>query len=194
MKILLSPFEAVSDIDSVSAAIFDKVVIAFSILNFNGSAVLNKLNFGLDVIIIDEATQALKPATIVTLFCGCNQAFFIGSLVQLLATVSATIAKKFGSSTSLSKRFQWAGCPAKMLKIKYRMNSEIRNFPTKEFYGEAQDKVAKFSSHVLLVELQHGSVVIAVIASCMNSSNPNVMHGASVVKKRAGELGLRVKP
>ena len=169
----------IRDIDNVSASVFDKVVIAWSILNFNGSAMLTKLNFGLDIIVIDKATQALESATLVPLFCGYNQAFFIGAPVQLLATVIATIVEKFGYSTSLSKRFQWAGCLTKMFKIKYQMNSKIRNFRTKEFYGEAQDKVAKFSSHVLLAELQHGSVMIAIIASNMNSSNPNV----GVIKK-----------
>ena len=74
-----------------------------------------------------------------------------------------------------------------MFKIKYQMNSKIRNFRTKEFYGEAQDKVAKFSSHVLLAELQHGSVMIAIIASNMNSSNPNV----GVIKKGLANLAYR---
>ena len=57
---------------------------------------------------------------------------------------------------------------------------------------EAQDKVAKFSFHGQPAELKHGSVVIAAITSCTNTSNPSVMLGAALVAKRACELGLEV--
>nr|GEW48982.1 aconitate hydratase, cytoplasmic-like [Tanacetum cinerariifolium] len=43
-------------------------------------------------------------------------------------------------------------------------------------------------------ELRHGSVVIAAITSCTNTSNPSVMLGAGLVAKKACELGLKVKP
>ncbi|KAG4148815.1 hypothetical protein ERO13_D05G307600v2 [Gossypium hirsutum] len=59
---------------------------------------------------------------------------------------------------------------------------------------EAQDKVAKFSFHGQPAELRHGSVVIAAITSCTNTSNPSVMLGAGLVAKKACELGLQVKP
>ncbi|KAI8008592.1 hypothetical protein LOK49_LG07G02577 [Camellia lanceoleosa] len=59
---------------------------------------------------------------------------------------------------------------------------------------EAQDKVAKFSFHGQPAELRHGSVVIAAITICTNTSNPSVMLGAGLVVKKACELGLQVKP
>ncbi len=40
--------------------------------------------------------------------------------------------------------------------------------------------------------LTHGSVVIAAITSCTNTSNPSVMVGAGLVAKKAVEKGLRV--
>jgi aconitate hydratase len=43
-------------------------------------------------------------------------------------------------------------------------------------------------------ELEHGSVVIAAITSCTNTSNPQVMVGAGLVAKKAVELGMRRKP
>lgn len=42
--------------------------------------------------------------------------------------------------------------------------------------------------------IDHGSVVIAAITSCTNTSNPNVMIGAGLLAKKAVELGLRSKP
>jgi aconitate hydratase len=43
-------------------------------------------------------------------------------------------------------------------------------------------------------ELDHGSVVIAAITSCTNTSNPQVMLGAGLLAKKAVELGLERKP
>ena len=43
-------------------------------------------------------------------------------------------------------------------------------------------------------QLEHGSVVIAAITSCTNTSNPSVMIGAGLVAKKAIERGLTRKP
>ncbi len=43
-------------------------------------------------------------------------------------------------------------------------------------------------------ELKDGSVVIASITSCTNTSNPYVMIGAGLVARKANELGLNRKP
>ena len=43
-------------------------------------------------------------------------------------------------------------------------------------------------------ELEHGSVVIAAITSCTNTSNPQVMVGAGLLAKKAVERGLERKP
>jgi aconitate hydratase len=43
-------------------------------------------------------------------------------------------------------------------------------------------------------QLEHGSVVIAAITSCTNTSNPSVMIGAGLVAKKAVEKGLARKP
>ena len=43
-------------------------------------------------------------------------------------------------------------------------------------------------------QLGDGDVVIAAITSCTNTSNPDVMIGAGLVAKKAGELGLQRKP
>jgi len=43
-------------------------------------------------------------------------------------------------------------------------------------------------------ELGHGSVVIAAITSCTNTSNPQVMVAAGLLAKKAVERGLKTKP
>lgn len=44
------------------------------------------------------------------------------------------------------------------------------------------------------IEIGHGSVVIAAITSCTNTSNPSVMLGAGLLAKKAIEHGLTVPP
>ena len=64
-------------------------------------------------------------------------------------------------------------------------------------YGIAQDKLAttsKFTFEGQEYELTHGSVVIAAITSCTNTSNPDVMLAAGLLAKAAVERGLSVKP
>ena len=43
------------------------------------------------------------------------------------------------------------------------------------------------------IDIDHGSVVIAAITSCTNTSNPSVMLGAGILAKKAVEKGLSVK-
>jgi aconitate hydratase len=52
--------------------------------------------------------------------------------------------------------------------------------------------VVKFSFQGHPAEIKHGSVVIAAITSCTNTSNPSAMLGAGLVAKKACELGLEV--
>jgi len=55
-------------------------------------------------------------------------------------------------------------------------------------------KVASVQALGHTFELQHGSVVIAAITSCTNTSNPSVMLAAGLLARRARERGLQVKP
>jgi aconitate hydratase len=56
------------------------------------------------------------------------------------------------------------------------------------------DSVVPVSSNGDSFELRHGSVVIAAITSCTNTSNPSVMVAAGLIAKRAVERGLSTKP
>jgi aconitate hydratase len=49
-------------------------------------------------------------------------------------------------------------------------------------------------AEAVTTQLEHGSVVIAAITSCTNTSNPSVMIGAGLVAKKAFEKGLTRKP
>ncbi|KAG9444226.1 hypothetical protein H6P81_015566 [Aristolochia fimbriata] len=130
---------ALPDRDRIRASILDESAIVFSTLSFSGSSLFRRMNRIFDVVIIDEAAQAVEPATLVPLAHGCKQVYLVGDPVQLPATVISQTAQKFGYDMSLFKRFQMAGYPVQMLKTQYRMHPEIRNFPSKEFYSDSLD-------------------------------------------------------
>ncbi len=66
----------------------------------------------------------------------------------------------------------------------------------KKVFKEATDKNDYKISKVKDTdyEIKDGSILIAAITSCTNTSNPNVLIGAGLLAKRAVELGLNVKP
>lgn len=55
-------------------------------------------------------------------------------------------------------------------------------------------KTVTFEYKSKTYEITHGSVVLAAITSCTNTSNPAVMLGAGLLAKRAVEKDLSVKP
>lgn len=58
----------------------------------------------------------------------------------------------------------------------------------------AQKRVGTVANNGSSSQITHGSVVIAAITSCTNTSNPSVMLGAGLLAKKAVEKGLSVKP
>ena len=60
--------------------------------------------------------------------------------------------------------------------------------------GSAASAKGSAAATAVATQLEHGSVVIAAITSCTNTSNPSVMIGAGLVAKKAVELGLASKP
>ena len=63
-----------------------------------------------------------------------------------------------------------------------------------ELANEQLDATGTFKSNGDSAELKHGSVVIAAITSCTNTSNPSVMVAAGLLAKKASERGLTRKP
>jgi aconitate hydratase len=60
--------------------------------------------------------------------------------------------------------------------------------------GESFSKAFPAATPASSGDLGHGSVVIAAITSCTNTSNPSVMLGAGLLARKAVERGIEVKP
>jgi DNA polymerase III delta prime subunit len=97
-----------------------------------GSDILERFSF--QACLIDEATQATEPATVVPLTKGCAQVVLIGDQKQLPPTIISRDADAAGLGTSLFERMLKSGIRAFMLKVQYRMHPAIATFPSKAFY------------------------------------------------------------
>ena len=97
-----------------------------------GSDILEKYSF--QACLIDEATQATEPATVIPLTKGCKQVVLIGDQNQLPPTIISREAEAAGLGESLFERFIRAGIRTYMLKVQYRMHPAIALFPSKTFY------------------------------------------------------------
>jgi len=65
---------------------------------------------------------------------------------------------------------------------------------TEAGFGKKAEEFATVSAQVNGQKVGHGSVLIAAITSCTNTSNPSVMLAAGLVAKKAVEKGLKVNP
>ncbi len=77
---------------------------------------------------------------------------------------------------------------------KVLLNEASESF--KKVFKDATGRNEKINSKVENTdfEIKDGSILIAAITSCTNTSNPNVLIGAGLLAKKAVELGLKTKP
>jgi superfamily I DNA and/or RNA helicase len=85
-------------------------------------------------VLIDEATQATEPATLVPIVRGCKQLVLVGDHKQLPPTVISSRAEKMGLNISLFERLIQLGVNSTMLLEQYRMHPCIAEFPSIQSY------------------------------------------------------------
>ncbi len=105
-----------------------------------GDLLLDSRRFPL--VLLDEATQATEPASLIPLTKGARHVVLVGDHHQLPPTVISRRAQEDGLSKSLFERLIALGAPATMLTTQYRMHPVIREWPSERFYGgELEDGV-----------------------------------------------------
>jgi aconitate hydratase len=100
------------------------------------------------------------------------------SFAQQLPTLLAPTAKPLGTRTAAAWERNSVADTAVTEKAPLHVTTTV-----KERFNVDPDKY-----------LDHGSVVIAAITSCTNTSNPSVMIAAGILAKKAVEKGLTVPP
>ncbi|KAI7738256.1 hypothetical protein M8C21_000397 [Ambrosia artemisiifolia] len=118
---------------------------------------------------------------------------FLSSPSPQVKKAAVEIVRGLTGSRSGIKTERWyLGVDRRLTATRYKHHEICDKERTQGFAvpKETQDKVVSFPFHGQNVELKHGSVVIAAITSCTNTSNPSVLVGAGLVAKKANELGL----
>jgi hypothetical protein len=92
-----------------------------------------------DAVVIDEAAQAMEPATLIPLrwLRPGGTVILVGDPQQLAPTVLSRGVAARRLSRSMFERLQTAGARVHLLSVQYRMHPEIRAFPSERFYGGA---------------------------------------------------------
>ncbi|GAM23838.1 hypothetical protein SAMD00019534_070130 [Acytostelium subglobosum LB1] len=123
-----------TDTNSIRTVILEEAEIVATTLSFSGSTLLTKMS-GFDIVIIDEAAQAVETSTLVPMQHKCKKIVLVGDPKQLPATIISPLAIKQKFDQSLFQRLQERKQPH-MLTTQYRMHSTIRTFPSRHFYND----------------------------------------------------------
>ncbi|MEI8089539.1 MAG: aconitate hydratase AcnA [Opitutaceae bacterium] len=79
-------------------------------------------------------------------------------------------------------------------KMKQEFISAFSKPVTENGFGKKAEEFSTVTAEVAGTKLGHGSVLIAAITSCTNTSNPSVMLAAGLLAKKAVAKGLKVNP
>ncbi len=129
--------------DEAVREILDQADVICSTNSTAGSDVLKERVF--DLAVVDECTQATEPSALIPV-SKAEKAVLIGDHRQLPPTVKSREAEDMGFDRSLFEKLAERDEEAvSMLKTQYRMNTDIMEFASEEFYDErlvAAEKVA----------------------------------------------------
>jgi len=123
--------------------------------------------------VIPSISGPKRPQDRITLADGKSQFFkdLNGTLGEKVTTLNDNeVAKAIAGNSTYDKKAQSARIP---------------------LYNDSQVKV---NANGKEDTIEHGSIVIASITSCTNTSNPSVIIGAGLLAQKAAQLGLSVKP
>src|SRR5213593_1342452 len=113
-----------------------------------------------------------------------------------LNTVEPSVAGPKRPQDRVALPSVWQSCTSAFSVDEKPANDDVARF---DFEGGVTEPVGEHQHATAVMarpaqQLRNGSVVIAAITSCTNTSNPSVMVAAGLLAKRAVERGLRVSP
>ncbi|XP_024018439.1 DNA-binding protein SMUBP-2 isoform X2 [Morus notabilis] len=132
-------------------AVTDVIKNADVVLTTLTGAVSRKLeNTSFDLVIIDEAAQALEIACWIALLKG-SRCILAGDHLQLPPTIQSVEAEKKGLGRTLFERLadMYGNDVMSMLTVQYRMHELIMNWSSKELYNSKIKAHSSVAAHVL---------------------------------------------
>lgn len=136
-EVLTEKIRELSDHLTDAAAPLIQSKLVFCTLNTSGRNFLNRVSPPFDVLIIDEAGQAVEAEALIAfnLAYSAQKALLVGDTRQLPATTLAQTAKASHYEWSMIWRFiEEAKQPFIRLSTQYRMRTAIGHFPAHRYY------------------------------------------------------------
>lgn len=145
--------EKYNHIESIDNEIIQDIIKKSDvILATNSSAALEYIqNIKFDIAIIDEASQTTIPSILIPI-AKAKKFILAGDHKQLPPTVTSSKCEEL-TNTLFEKLIKKYTEKSTILKVQYRMNKELMEFPNKEFY-ENQLKSESFISNISLSDLK----------------------------------------
>ena len=129
-----NPFLSDTLMDKARRDELRRAEIVLTTLSYSGLDIFSRIERHFDVVVIDEAAQAVEPSTLIPLRHNCRQLFLVGDPVQLPATILSTRAVENTYDMSLFERLMVNDYKVNLLQTQYRMHPSLRAFPSKTFY------------------------------------------------------------
>jgi len=128
--------------------LLDKAEVVCTTNSTSGSELFYDYKF--DLVVIDEATQATEPASLISFTKG-DRVVLIGDHKQLPPTILNKKAAEKGLNKSMFERlYEIYGDKIRtMLEIQYRMHDDIMNFSNQEFYNGKLKSSTDVAEHTL---------------------------------------------
>ncbi|ETV98167.1 hypothetical protein, variant 2 [Aphanomyces invadans] len=120
--------------DTLESSFLESAHIVFTTLSSAGHRALDD-STRYDILVIDEAAQAVELSTIIPMRFGSRQCVLVGDPQQLSATVFSRTSAQSLYERSLFERLESCGHPVHMLRTQYRSHPTISAFPRHFFYG-----------------------------------------------------------
>lgn len=118
--------------DTMTATVLNEAEVICATTIGCGHRLLESRKF--PIVLMDEATQASEPSSLVPIVKGCRQLILVGDHQQLPPTVISRKAESGGLNRSLFERLIACGLDSMMLTTQYRMHPVLREFPSARFY------------------------------------------------------------
>jgi hypothetical protein len=153
------------DDEELELALLNSSKVIFATLSVTGRKTFKDMN-AVEVLVIDEAGQAVEAETLIPLQTKPKKCLLVGDTKQLPATVISTHAQALKFDRSLLWRLL-EDCKQSyaMLDIQYRMHPEISRWPSLKYYsGKLQNASSITPENYCLLQLKDAPLFLSPYA------------------------------
>jgi superfamily I DNA and/or RNA helicase len=144
--------------------------VIFATLSTSGRHIFSNIKKP-EILIVDEASQAVEAETLIPLALQPTKCLLVGDTKQLPATVISPEAVKYNYNWSMMWRLiEECKQDSGLLTVQYRMHSEIRKWPSEQYYNNKLEDAPEIANRPASVS-QYGPYAFINVDSIENVIN-----------------------